>query len=44
MPEQAIGYYLGVKQGERQAQVLEEIRALAKDDIQAIDRIADAPK
>lgn len=40
----AIGYWLGVKQGERQAQVLNEIRALGKNDMQTVERIADAPK
>ncbi|KAK4544289.1 hypothetical protein LTR36_004499 [Oleoguttula mirabilis] len=40
----AIGYYLGVKQGERQAQVLDEIRKLGENDMQAVERIADHPK
>ncbi|KAK5173776.1 uncharacterized protein LTR77_002457 [Saxophila tyrrhenica] len=39
----AIGYYLGMKQGERQAQVLNEIRALGKGDIKAVEHIADHP-
>ncbi|KAK0287231.1 hypothetical protein LTR35_002725 [Friedmanniomyces endolithicus] len=40
----AIGYYLGMKQGERQAQVLNEIRALAENDIKTVERIADSPR
>ncbi|TKA81251.1 hypothetical protein B0A55_02356 [Friedmanniomyces simplex] len=40
----AIGYWLGVKQGERQAQVLNEIRALAENDVAAVEKIADAPR
>ncbi|KAK4569632.1 hypothetical protein LTR86_003396 [Recurvomyces mirabilis] len=40
----AIGYYLGLKQGERQVQVLNEIRALGEGDIAQVERIADRPK
>jgi len=40
----AIGYYLGVKQGERQAQVLNEIRALGERDMATVERIANSPK
>ncbi|KAK3671535.1 hypothetical protein LTR78_008635 [Recurvomyces mirabilis] len=40
----AIGYYLGLKQGERQVQVLNEIRALGEGDIAQVERIADQPK
>ncbi|KAK3055662.1 hypothetical protein LTR09_003583 [Extremus antarcticus] len=39
----AIGYYLGMKQGERQAQVLNEIRALGEGDLLGMERIADKP-
>jgi len=40
----AIGYWLGLKQGERQAQVLNEIRALGQNDLAAVEKIADSPK
>lgn len=40
----AIGYYLGLKQGERQAQVLEEIRALGDQDLATVRNIATHPK
>ncbi|KAH9822069.1 hypothetical protein Tdes44962_MAKER04744 [Teratosphaeria destructans] len=40
----AIGYYLGVKQGERQAQVLEEIRALGEGDLRGVREIAGRPR
>ena len=40
----AIGYYLGVKQGERQAQVLEQIRKLGEGKMEDVERIADAPR
>jgi len=33
-----------MKQGERQAQVLNEIRALAENDIKTVERIADSPR
>ena len=33
----AIGYYLGLKQGERQAQVLNEIRALGEDKMEEVE-------
>ncbi|KAF2764046.1 hypothetical protein EJ03DRAFT_42318 [Teratosphaeria nubilosa] len=40
----AIGYYLGLKQGERQAQVLEEIRALGDKDLRRVREIAGSPR
>ncbi|SMQ45333.1 unnamed protein product [Zymoseptoria tritici ST99CH_1A5] len=40
----AIGYYLGVKQGERQAQVLAEIRALDRGEHGKVDQIAGHPR
>lgn len=40
----AIGYYLGVKQGERQAQILNEIQALDVRDHVKVRDIADHPK
>lgn len=40
----AIGYYLGVKQGERQAQVLHEVRALGEGNLKAVRRIDEHPR
>ncbi|KAF2170277.1 hypothetical protein M409DRAFT_19880 [Zasmidium cellare ATCC 36951] len=40
----AIGYYLGVKQGERQAQILMEIQALDRGDHGEVRRIAEHPR
>lgn len=40
----AIGYYLGVKQGQRQAQVLDEIRALGDGNLEEVRRIDEHPK
>ncbi|CAK3951742.1 Hypothetical predicted protein [Lecanosticta acicola] len=40
----AIGYYLGVKQGERQAQLLQEIQALDIRDHEKVKMIAEHPK
>lgn len=40
----AIGYYLGLKQGERQAQVLHEIRALGEGNMQEVKRLDDHPR
>lgn len=40
----AIGYYLGLKQGERQHQVLSEIRALGEGDLEEVRRIDDHPR
>lgn len=40
----AIGYYLGLKQGERQQQVLHEIRALGEGDMKEVKRIDNHPR
>lgn len=40
----AIGYYLGLKQGERQAQLLAEIQALDIHDHETVKKIAGNPK
>ncbi|KAK4626056.1 hypothetical protein CLAFUW4_04298 [Fulvia fulva] len=40
----AIGYYLGVKQGERQTQLLQEIQALDIHDHEKVRRISEHPK
>ncbi len=37
----AIGYYLGLKQGERQMQLVEEIQALGNGDLAKVESIAD---
>ena len=39
-----IGYYLGLKQGERQVQVLDEIRALGEGDVRGVQQIAAHPR
>jgi hypothetical protein len=39
-----IGYYLGPKQGERQVQVLDEIRALGEGDVKSVQQIAAHPR
>ena len=39
-----IGYYLGLKQGERQVQVLDEIRALGDGNLIRVRDIATHPK
>ena len=39
-----IGYYLGLKQGERQVQVLDEIRALGEGDVKGVQQIAEHPR
>jgi len=40
----AIGYYLGMKQGERQAQLLAEIQALDIHDHERVKQISGNPK
>ncbi|KAJ9623900.1 hypothetical protein H2203_005345 [Taxawa tesnikishii (nom. ined.)] len=40
----AIGLYLAEKQGERQKQILAEIRALGEQDIEKVKSIAAHPK
>ncbi|KXS97331.1 hypothetical protein AC578_10716 [Pseudocercospora eumusae] len=40
----AIGYYLGVKQGERQKQLLNEIQALDIRDHKKVQYIAEHPR
>jgi len=40
----AIGLYLAERQGERQRQILAEIRALSENDIKQVEKIADQPK
>jgi len=40
----AIGLYLAERQGERQRQILAEIRALGENDIKQVEKIADQPK
>lgn len=35
----AIGYYLGVKQGERQAEVLHEVRLLGEGNMEEVRRM-----
>lgn len=40
----AIGYYLGLKQGERQSQVLHEIRALGEGNMKEVRRIDESPR
>lgn len=40
----AIGYYLGMKQGERQAQLLTEIQALDIHDHERVKQISKNPK
>ncbi|OQO05079.1 hypothetical protein B0A48_08099 [Cryoendolithus antarcticus] len=39
----AIGYYLGYKQGKRQRQILEQIRALDEKNDAKVEAIADHP-
>jgi len=40
----AIGLYLADRQGERQRQILAEIRALGEDDIPKVKEIASKPR
>jgi len=40
----AIGLYLAERQGERQRQILAEIRALGENDVDAVRKIAGDPK
>lgn len=40
----AIGYYLGMKQGERQQQLLNEIQALDIHDHEKVKNIAEHPR
>lgn len=40
----AIGLYLAEKQGERQRQILAEIRALGDGDLPGVRKIAEEPK
>ena len=40
----AIGLYLAERQGERQRQILAEIRALGENDIKQVEKIANQPK
>ncbi|KAI5202648.1 hypothetical protein E4T39_04658 [Aureobasidium subglaciale] len=40
----AIGLYMAEKQSERQRQILNEIRALGEDDMEAVKAIASKPR
>jgi len=40
----AIGLYLADRQGDRQRQILAEIRALGEDDMQKVKAIAEKPR